>query len=86
MVSDGDFNRLTTEVRRMAEVVRTLNGEVSQEKKAVLFNQLAQLKTIRTEMKSKPLTTTPTTNDFNLLLNDVRELYAKIIVVANALT
>ena len=86
MASDADFNKLAIEVRRMGEVVRTLNGEVGKEKSAALTKQFAQLKSLPAEMKTKPVTTAPTAADFNLLLNDVRALYAAINLVSNALS
>ena len=85
MASDADFTKLSNEVRRMSEVVRTLNGEVGKDKSAVLLKQFAQLKSLPAEMKTKPVTTAPTAADFNLLLNDVRALYAAINLVVNAL-
>ena len=85
MASDADFNKLSNEVRRMSEVVRTLNGEVSKDKSAALLKQFAQLKSLPAEVKAKPVTAAPTVNDFNLLLNDVMALYAAINLVANAL-
>lgn len=86
MASDADFNKLAIEVRRMGEVVRTLNGEAAKEKRAVLLKQFAQLKSLPAEAKAKPVTSAPTANDFNLLLNDVRALYAAINLVSNALS
>lgn len=85
MANDVNFTKLSNEVRRMGEVVRTLNGEVNKEKSAVLLKQFAQLKSLPAEVKAKPVTAAPTVNDFNLLLNDVMALYAAINLVANAL-
>ena len=76
----GDFGAI-------AEKVKAMSGEVSSaEGKAVRAGQLQVLASITTAPKTKEVTAAPTADEFNSLLKDVQELYAKISKAAQSIS
>ena len=84
---DQRLVRIISDFGGIAEKVKAMSGEVSSvEGKAVRAGQLQLLASITAAPKTKEVTAAPTAAEFNSLLKDVQELYAKISQVAQSIS
>ena len=84
---DQRLVRIISDFGGIAEKVKAMSGEVSSvEGKAVRAGQLQLLASITATPKTKEVTAAPTAAEFNSLLKDVQELYAKISHVAQSIS
>ena len=84
---DQRLVRIISDFGGIAEKVKAMSGEISSaEGKAVRSGQLKVLASINTTPETKEVTAAPTAAEFNSLLKDVQELYAKISHVAQSIS
>ena len=84
---DQRLVRIINDFGGIAERVKAMSGEVSSaEGKAVRAGQLQVLASITATPKTREVTAAPTADEFNSLLKDVQELYAKISKAAQSIS
>lgn len=86
MANDKQIQDIVNTLPTIKRICERLNGDHSAQSKAVLVGQLALLKEIPAAMRANlAVGATPTKAEFDLLLGDVRAVYAMLVEIARNL-
>lgn len=85
MAEDRRLTRILNEFDRVAEKAAVLAGERAKGISAVRIVDMMPIMELGRDVETKEVTATPTAEDFNSLLKDIRELKLAVTLIGESL-
>ena len=84
-MDDRKLIKIVNEFDRVAEKAAVLSGERTKINAAVRIGDLSPLMALTVDVQTKEVTAAPTAEDFNSMLNDIRDLRLAITMIGETM-